>query len=326
MNVFVMTPVVMVLVGALQPVEPIQSVEVLWQTLERRYPVQGSVRVRVDEDVQLSVLVRFENGLCAVRGGVYVDPSGALRTCDLAESTLNKMRAVWMRIEPTSQRVHRGPRGGGTVPHASRQWATLSAARQVLAEMPDGKVEGPGVGAARFQVLIQALDGQVLGKSPGQEDPSRAFLLQVRAADDLLGVVQELLHVPHADSPRGAPPVLHETEQALCVDAVSVVLYGARRLGLPVGYAGWQQLEPFLEAVEQGGQPLTRGDVITRGHAVALLVEDRGRLGVLDGEDLVLTAETGPLRTLSWKQFPTRGPARVQRLRTSAPPVVRAPL
>jgi len=112
----------------------------------------------------------------------------------------------------------------------------------------------------------------------------------------------------------------HETgpETGWGADCANFVVYALRRQGLRVPWSNPKQLRGFLETVAApavigqtpiGGEDVERGLVIHFGNHVAVLMEDRPPLGILDEGDLVAHHLEGfpaivPLGTLSGSRKP----------------------
>ncbi|MEW5847580.1 MAG: hypothetical protein AB2A00_02160 [Myxococcota bacterium] len=315
----------LLLLHALHAPAAMASVEIVWQGPEDEWPRVGPATALPDEDVWLSALVRFADGTCAVRTGAYVDATGVTRLCDTGLERLSDLRATWLKLEPAESRMARSPRGlGPPLPFRATAFATLHADRPLLADArpalaPDD--EGAEVGAMRYVVRISdERAGGESWESPGLTEAREAFLLKVRADDDYVGVLEELRHVTHADSPRGVPVTQHETELALAVDGMTLPVYGARRLGLALPYVDLDLLGAHLQPVPL--DQVQRGDIIQQGPRVGVLASDGGVRGTLDAGDELLTASSGPLRreryakdageTRAWriKDLPARLPPR----------------
>jgi hypothetical protein len=304
------------------------TLEVVWQGPGEPFPVRSDAFARVEEEVWLSPLAHFRDGTCAARGGGWVDETGKPRVCDADESAFSHMRATWFRVTPSSWRVDRSPRGMGP-PLAFRleEWAALKGDRPVLAEPGSGPSDDlgrqGGPGTTRYALRLESQDGRVLGESPGLSDAARARVVRTRSYDDMVGVVEELRNVPYVDSPRGAPPARHETEMALGVDAVTPILYAARRTGLAVGYVDLSSLTPHVRTLVLPRDKVRRGDIVIMGAVVGLLARDAGRPGVLDGPDEVVVALDAPLRTYRLSQLPSSPLPTVLRLKGAVPSLPR---
>lgn len=124
------------------------------------------------------------------------------------------------------------------------------------------------------------------------QDTTRVFQVVVRASDDYPGFVQELMGTPFLLIPRRLPEG-HQTDLRIGSDCAALAAYGRRRMGEDVPYLGPAGLLPYLRPVRDG--QMRPGDLLHYGEQVQVVLEDRGRKGFSDPEDLVIQ---------SWKPFP----------------------
>ncbi|HUJ60293.1 MAG TPA: hypothetical protein VLX92_17420, partial [Kofleriaceae bacterium] len=171
---------------------------------------------------------------------------------------------------------------------------------------------GNGVGTMRFQLV--ATQGERTIASPGEtarrgagsggltDDVTR---VSIRRDDTYLGYLTEMFGQPYIWASSGGTDATHQSERLEGSDCADFVVYGRRRMGKRVAYTwtgGLPALTRLLAAGTRGDDgvyrdrsgkpvPFTRaGDLALFPRHVAVLVEDRGTIGVLDDQDIVMHA------------------------------------
>ena len=102
-----------------------------------------------------------------------------------------------------------------------------------------------------------------------------------------VGYLEELVNVPFILPPRNIKEG-HQTDLRLGVDCAALAIYGRRKMGHPIPYIGPRGIGKYLEKTDY----VEQGSVIVFGNSyhVAVVYEDRGTIGVLDDEDLIVHA------------------------------------
>lgn len=108
-----------------------------------------------------------------------------------------------------------------------------------------------------------------------------------KQADGYLGYLEELLNVPFVLPPKKLKAG-HQTDLRLGVDCAELAIYGRRRMGYPIPYIGPRGIIKYLAKADK----VERGTVICFGNSyqISVVYEDRGTIGVLDKEDLLIHA------------------------------------
>jgi len=164
----------------------------------------------------------------------------------------------------------------------------------------------PGTGALAYQVRATLPDGRAV-ETPGAPRPAafgpphEALRVAFRRDDTYLGYLTELFNTPYifGSSNEGKR---HQTDELVGADCADLCVYGARRMGLKVGYTSTYDLEkiaPLVGVMTSAAAPLPIGDGPKQVHVgdviyfpgsrhVAALYEDREPKGVLDENDVML--------------------------------------
>lgn len=100
-----------------------------------------------------------------------------------------------------------------------------------------------------------------------------------------IGYLEELVNVPFVLPPRLTQHG-HQTDSRLGVDCAELAIYGKRRQGFDIPYCGPLKITSFLKPVDS----LKKGTVIHFGHQVSVLYKDKGKIGMLDKNDLLIHA------------------------------------
>lgn len=126
--------------------------------------------------------------------------------------------------------------------------------------------------------------------------------VRVRESDDYAGVLTGMLGAPFIIPPKKISGGLHQSDLGMGTDCAGLAVYGMRQQGHDIAYLGPHGILPRLETSE-----LKRGCIIHFGFQVSILYEDRGAIGVLDKEDLLIHANKESVRIETLEQSGFRG-------------------
>jgi hypothetical protein len=138
--------------------------------------------------------------------------------------------------------------------------------------------------------------------------------LVVRRDDSYVGMVSELLGVPFVYWPRGSAAG-HQTDLRRGADCVALAIYGRRRLGFSVPYVAPPALSRYADVISSAAStgdaisnstPIAAGDILHFGFQTAVVSSDRGRRGMLDGDDLVIHTYHGVAEEARVSDLPYR--------------------
>jgi hypothetical protein len=221
---------------------------------------------------------------------------------------------AWRRVEPAA--ANYSNTSGGEFhfePIAYEPTAIPDADRGTL--VPDVRPtltpdHGDGVGTMRYQVIVT--QGARAVASPGPEArrgrgsgglTDEVFRVSRRRDDTYLGYLTEMYGQPYVWASAGATDAGHQSEHLEGSDCADFVVYGERRLGHPVAYT-WTGGLPSVTRLRASGRrgddgvfrddrgqpvPFTAvGDLILFPRHVGVLAVDRGTIGVLDDQDLMM--------------------------------------
>lgn len=222
----------------------------------------------------------------------------------------------WNRIEPATNDMSNGatPKDfhfelidyrATPIDEATNKAAVRADVRPTLT--PD---HGHGVGTMRFQLV--ALQGERVVASPGPEArrgrgsgglTDAVTRVSIRRDDTFLGYLTEMYNQPYIWASGGTSDKQHQSEHLEGSDCADFLVYGQRRMGAKYAYTwtgGLPQITKLLAAGTRGedgvyrdkdGQPLPftqAGDLVLFPRHVGALAVDRGELGVLDDQDLMM--------------------------------------
>lgn len=169
---------------------------------------------------------------------------------------------------------------------------------------------GHGVGTMRYQLI--ALQGERVIASAGPEArrgkasgglADSVVRVSIRRDDSYLGFLTEMYNQPYIWASAGTTDATHQSERLEGSDCADFIVYGARRMGAKISYTytgGLPRVTRMLAAGARSadgvyrdahGQPIafTRpGDLLLFPRHVGALALDRGTIGVLDDQDLVM--------------------------------------
>ncbi|MEO8550530.1 MAG: hypothetical protein ABI678_11175 [Kofleriaceae bacterium] len=266
---------------------------------------------RRDQHVTLHAVIEVEHHFYADVASVTLGGK-AIRIEPLARAP--RFTIGWNRIEPSTISTSNTDATGfhftpidyeATVIAAAHELALAADVRPTLT--PD---HGHGVGTMRFQAVVTQGDRTIA--SPGAEArrgrgsgglTDAVIRVSIRRDDTYLGFLTEMYGQPYIWASAGLSDATHESERLEGSDCADFIVYGARRAGKKLAYTwtgGLPSLTTLLGSGTRGddgiyrdaaGKPLAfpkPGDLILFPRHVGAIVEDRGKLGVLDDQDLVM--------------------------------------
>ncbi len=277
----------------------------------------GPTYARADQKVTLYAVVTAE--LSGTRT-IYTDApvlrlgKKTVATQPLAKAPSFELR--WNRIEPAVADLSNGatPAEFHFEPIDYRATPIDDAAGQpsITADVhptltPD---HGHGVGTMRYQLV--ALQGDRVIASPGPEArrgkgsgglTDAVLRVSIRRDDTYLGYLTEMYNQPYIWASGGTSDASHQSEHLEGSDCADFLVYGQRRMGAKTKYTwtgGLPSITKLLAAGTRGedgiyrdqhGKPLPftkPGDLVLFPRHVGALAVDRGELGVLDDQDLMM--------------------------------------
>jgi hypothetical protein len=238
----------------------------------------------------------------------------AIKTEPLAKAPQLAVR--WNRIEPATNDMSNGatPKDfhfepidyrATPIDEANGKASLVADVRPTLT--PD---HGHGVGTMRFQLV--ALQGERVIASPGPEArrgkgsgglTDAVTRVSIRRDDTYLGYLTEMYNQPYIWASGGTSDKAHQSEHLEGSDCADFLVYGQRRMGAKYAYTwtgGLPQITKLLASGSRGedgvyrdkdGKPLPftkAGDLVLFPRHVGALAVDRGELGVLDDQDLMM--------------------------------------
>jgi hypothetical protein len=221
----------------------------------------------------------------------------------------------WNRIEPAEKTMTNGdtpaqfrfePIDYRATPIDATNRGTITAdVRPTLT--PD---HGNGVGTMRYQIV--ALQAERVIASPGPEArrgrgsggvTDAVTRVSIRRDDSYLGFLTEMYGQPYIWASAGITDRNHQSEHLEGSDCADFVVYGKRRMGGTQPYVWTGALPQHAKLLAAGdratdgvyrdkaGKPLpfTRiGDLVLFPRHVGVLALDRGTIGVLDDQDVMM--------------------------------------
>jgi hypothetical protein len=127
--------------------------------------------------------------------------------------------------------------------------------------------------------------------------------VSIRRDDTYLGYLTEMFNQPYIWASGGTSDAQHQSERLEGSDCADFLVYGQRRMGAKHAYTwtgGLPKITKLLAAGERGadgiyrdakGKPLPftqPGDLVLFPRHVGALAVDRGELGILDDQDLMM--------------------------------------
>ncbi len=275
------------------------------------------IYARVDQKVTLYAVLAVE---ASGKRSYYSDARTVqldgkqIAASPLAQAPVAELR--WNKIEPAMQSMSNGDTPSQfhwepidyratPIDRATNRGAISPDVHPTLT--PD---HGKGVGTMRYQLV--ALQGERVIASPGPEakrgGPSggvtdAVLRVSIRRDDTYLGYLTEMYGQPYIWASAGTTDRLHQSERLEGSDCADFIVYGTRRMGRKQPYV-WTGALPehtrLLAAGTRGtdgifrdkaGKPLPFtqvGDVVLFPRHTGVLAADRGTIGVLDDQDLMM--------------------------------------
>lgn len=221
---------------------------------------------------------------------------------------------AWNRIEPASASLSNTDDNGFHFTPVDYQATPIADAHETILA-PDVRPtltvdHGNGVGTMRYQIVVTqgehviASAGVEARRGKGSGGLTDAVMrVSIRRDDTYLGYLTEMYGQPYIWASAGLTDRTHEAERLEGSDCADFIVYGARRSGKKVAYTWTGGLPGITKLLAAGrrdddgiyrdarGKPLPftgAGDLILFPRHVGALVEDRGTIGVLDDQDLVM--------------------------------------
>ena len=223
---------------------------------------------------------------------------------------------AWNRVEPAAA-SYSNTEGGSfhfepieyraTAIDGARAGSLAADVRPTLT--PD---HGHGVGTMRYQLVVTQGDRTIASAGPearrgrgsgGLTDD--VMRVSIRRDDTYLGYLTEMFGQPYVWASAGLSDATHQSERLEGADCADFVVYGARRMGKRYAYTwtgGLPEITTLLAAGTRDERgvyrdakgdpvPFTKvGDLVLFPRHVGVLVEDRGVIGVLDDQDIMMHA------------------------------------
>lgn len=271
---------------------------------------------RADQRVTLYAAIVAESG---DRRTIYSDApvlrlgNKQVTTQPLARAPQLELR--WNRIEPAVADLSNGATPKDFHFHAIEYRATRIENAKTGSLPADVRPtltpdHGRGVGTMRYQVV--AVQGDRAIASPGTEArrgrgsgglTDAVLRVSIRRDDTYLGFLTEMYGQPYIWASAGTTDATHQSEHLEGSDCADFLVYGQRRMGAKHAYTWTGSLPKITRLLAAGtrgqdgvyrdgkGKPLpfTRaGDLVLFPRHVGALAVDRGELGVLDDQDLMM--------------------------------------
>ncbi len=274
------------------------------------------VRARADQTVTLFAVLEVA---AAGRTELYSDaPRLRLGGRDVTPRPIAQAPRValrWNKIEPTTANLSNGD--GPTFHYEAIGYAATPIARAagrstVIADVhptltPD---YGPGLGTMRYQLV--AHQGERVIASAGPEArrgkasgglTDALLRVSLRRDDSYLGFLTEMYNQPYIWASAGTTDATHQSERLEGSDCADFIVYGARRMGAHIAYTYTGSLPKVTRLLAAGtrdatgvyrdatGQPIAfprPGDLLLFPRHVGAVAVDRGTIGVLDDQDLMM--------------------------------------
>ncbi|MCX5748340.1 MAG: hypothetical protein NT062_38295 [Proteobacteria bacterium] len=285
---------------------PITSVRVL-AAIDDGTASAAPVYARADQRVTLYALV-------VVGTQRYSDAPKLADALPLARAPAHTI--AWNKIEPGAQSYSNNTDTGDfrfvaidyhatPIEHADGG-ALLADVHPTLT--PD---HGHGLGTMRYQVVVSQGDRSIA--SPGVDAHRGAgssgltdavMRVAVRRDDTYLGYLTEMFGQPYIWASAGRSDATHQSDRLEGSDCADLMVYGARRAGRHIAYTwtgGLPEVTRLLGSgmrdpstgvyVDAKGKPVkfpAVGDLVVFPRHVGALVMDRGTIGVLDDQDIVI--------------------------------------
>jgi hypothetical protein len=246
-----------------------------------------------------------------------------------------RIELAWSRIEPTTANMSNT--GSGTFrfePIEYRATPIDGTANQpsIPADVRPTLItdHGDGVGTMRYQLAVT--QGNTTLETPGFHArrgrgsgglTDAVMRVTLRRDDTYLGFLTEMYGQPYVWASAGTSDKTHQSERLEGSDCADLMVYGARRMGKPIAYTWTGGLPAVTKLLASGtrgddgvyrdddGKPLPytqAGDLVLFPRHVGALAVDKGTIGVLDHEDLMLhtlfdSPKEQPIKDSGYAQF-----------------------
>lgn len=262
------------------------------------------IYARKGQDVRLYAVVRTQNKILSdapslVLGGKKVKP----------EPLPHDARLTWKRIEPTTANMSNTSSGEFRFESIDYKTTTIdSTAHWITADVRPTLTtdHGDGVGTMRYQVIVDDVASPGIdarrGRGAGGLTDS-VMRVSIRRDDTFLGFLTEMYGQPYIWASAGTSDKSHQSEHLEGSDCADLMVYGARRAGKHVSYTWTGGLPKITKLLGAGHRdekgvyrdnagkpvPFTKpGDLILFTRHVGALAEDKGTIGVLDDQDIII--------------------------------------
>lgn len=222
---------------------------------------------------------------------------------------------AWKRIEPAQANISNGDADTFHFEPIDYRATAIDGTANRTSITPDVRPtltpdHGDGVGTMRYQIVVTQA-GRTIA-SPGAEArrgkgsggvTDDVMRVSIRRDDTYLGYLTEMFGQPYIWGSAGLSDRTHESERLEGSDCADFVVYGARRMGAAIPYS-WTGALPNVSKLLASGTrgadgvyrdakgrpvPFTRvGDLVLFPRHVGALAEDRGTIGVLDDQDIMM--------------------------------------
>lgn len=144
-----------------------------------------------------------------------------------------------------------------------------------------------------------------------KEYEEKIIQVVLREDDTYIGMLKELMNTPFIYVPKYLKG-LHQTDERVGSDCAEFAIYGIRRMGYEIPYCGPNNIYKYAKEVVNGQiyldkndplkvyrdeslnlvkineESIQPGDIVHFGEQVSVFYEDKGIIGVFDGEDLLI--------------------------------------
>jgi len=224
-----------------------------------------------------------------------------------------ELELAWAKVEPTETNLSNTSTGSfryERIPYATTAMTATGGAIAADVHPTRTPDRGDGVGTMRYQLTATQGDRTIAsagiearrGRGAGglSEDVHR---ITIRRDDTFLGYLTEMYGQPYIWASAGGTARTHQSERLEGSDCADLMVYGARRAGLDIPYTYTGSLPTYARTLARGDLandgiyrdargtpvPFTRaGDLILFPRHVGALFADRGSLGVVDVDDLMI--------------------------------------
>ncbi|MFK7969703.1 MAG: hypothetical protein AB8F95_05015 [Bacteroidia bacterium] len=126
----------------------------------------------------------------------------------------------------------------------------------------------------------------IITLNPFGMDSLIVYQIVKKSQKGYLGFLEEMLGVPFVLPPRYLRGLGHQSDLRLAVDCAEMAIYARRRQGHEVPYGGPRGIRNYVVPSDT----LIAGTILHFGHQVSVLYKDRGVIGTLEKNDLLIHA------------------------------------